>query len=151
PLHDVLTPAPVRPLPPPVPDLRPVPLALAADDRPRPTTAVAYDLATLGAWADTVPAARLAALRAAHCGGRVLVLGRRLPLLPAGERFWGERVLVPLGYRPEPALPEAAVRAALGLAEDELLLMRPGNAEVVPGSALRPLTRAGLRLAGREG
>src|SRR5207247_2485755 len=29
PLHDVLTPAPVRPLPPPVPDLRPVPLALA--------------------------------------------------------------------------------------------------------------------------
>jgi hypothetical protein len=151
PLHDVLTPAPVRPLPARVPELRPVTLTLADDDHPRRTTAVACNLAALCAWADTVPAARLAGLRAAHCRGRVLVLGQRLPPLPAGERFWGERVLVPLGYRPEPALAEGAICTALGLGEDELLLIRPGNAEVVPGSALRPLTRAGLRLAGREG
>jgi hypothetical protein len=151
PLHAVLTPAPVQPLPPPTLDLRPVALTLVAADRPRPTTALACCLAELDAWADTVPSPRLAALHAAHCGGRVLLLGKRLPLLPSGERFWGEKVLVPLGYRPEPDLPEAAIHEALGLGAGELLFLRPEKFEVVSRLAFQSLTRAGLRLARREG
>src|SRR5262249_9797231 len=94
-----------------------------------------------------VSAVRLAALRAACCQGRVLLRGERLPLLAGGERFWGERVLVPLGCRPEPELPESALREALALGDDELLLLGEGPPEVVPEAALQPLTRARLRLA----
>src|SRR5438067_2385261 len=33
-------------------------------------------------------------------GGRVLVVGERLPVLAGSERFWGKLVLAPLGYAP---------------------------------------------------
>jgi hypothetical protein len=150
PLHDVLTPAPVQPVPPPALELRPVALTLVPDNRPRPTTAMTCLLPELAAWADTVPGSRLATIHAARCEERLLLVGERLPLLPSGERFWGRRVLVPLGFRPEPALPESAICAALEVADDDLLLMSAAGAEVIAGPVLQPLTRAGLRLAGRE-
>jgi hypothetical protein len=164
-LDRVLFPAPVQPVPPPALELRPMPLALAPDRSPRQTAALLCNLTELAGWADTVPSARLGALRAAHREGRVLLLGRRLPTLPGGERFWGERVLVPLGYRPDPDLPESALRAALGVEDEELLLLKAGcgaasplsplgrgeqewaSVEIIPRSALAPLTRAGMRLA----
>src|SRR5262245_8076983 len=124
PLDRVLFPAPVQPSPPPASRLQAVVLRLAPDHQPRQASAGAYGLGELTAWAEEVPSARLSALRAACHNGRVLLLGRRLPPLPGGERFWGERVVVPLGYRPEPALPESALREALGAAEEELLLVR---------------------------
>jgi hypothetical protein len=151
PLHERLMPAPVQPVPGLPPNLRPVLLRLVQDDQPRVTTAMACDLAELASWADTVPVARLAALQAACCESRVLLLGERLPLVASAERFWGERLLVPLGYRPEPALPETALHAAVGLADDEILVMRADNAEIIARSTFQPLTRAGLRLASREG
>jgi hypothetical protein len=151
PLHQVLTPAPVQPVAAPPPTLRPLPLTLVADDRPRPTSGMTCDLAGLAAWADTVPTVRLATLRAAHHQGRVFLLGQRLPLLASGERFWGQRVLVPVGQRLEPALPEGAIGAALGLLPEEILILRADKAEIVAREALQPLTRAGLRLALREG
>jgi hypothetical protein len=136
PLDRVLYPAPVQPVPPPASGLQPVALGLAPDHRPRQASAGAYGLSELTAWAEAVPSARLKALRAACHDGRVLLLGTRLPPLPGGERFWGERVLVPLGYRPEPALPESAVREALGAAEEELLLVR-GSKSVLQEPASR--------------
>jgi hypothetical protein len=151
PLHQVLVPAPVNPVPAPAPRLQPARLELARDSRPRQTTALECGLAELAAWADAVPTARLDSLRAAHGQGRVLLLGPRLPLLPSGQRYWGNRLLVPLGYRPEPDLPESALRTALGVGGQDLLILRPGGPEVVPGSALGALTRAGIRLALREG
>jgi MoxR-vWA-beta-propeller ternary system domain bpX2 len=144
PLHQVLTPAPVQPVTAAQPVLRPVPLALVPDDRPRPTTAMTCDLADLAAWADTVPSVRLATLRAAYHQGRVLLLGQRLPLLASGERFWGVRVLVPVGQRLEPALPEGALGAALGLLADDFILVgwvessRPTGHDVFsPGGSRR--------------
>ena len=94
---------------------------------------------------------RLASLRAARCQDRVLLLGPRLPLLPRSERFWGDGLLVPLGYRPEPDLPQTALREALGSRAEEILVLRQDRVEGVPRAALQPLTRAGVRLACAEG
>ncbi len=133
----------------------PVRLGLARDDTARPAAALCCELADLERWADGVTSRRLAALEAAYCpapdGPRVLLLGGRLPPLPAGERFWGRAVLAPLGWRPEPALGEAALRAALDLQDEEIALVRAEGVEVVSRGAFRPLTRAGIRLALREG
>jgi hypothetical protein len=93
----------------------------------------------------------LAGLRAALGEGEVLVLGERLPPLLGGQRYWGRDVLVPLGQRPEPALAEGVLRAALQLGPDEVALLSPEGIEVVPRTALGPVTRAGVRLAsGRD-
>jgi hypothetical protein len=201
PLHRLLTPAPCQPeAPRPLtPDPSPpegrgekegVPLRLAREDTPRVTTALRCEVAHLGKWTERATSAELATLRGARAGNRALLLGRRLPPLP-GERFWGERVLLPLGHRAEPDLPESALRQVLGLAEGEIAVLglafghspyagcREGEApaepaaparghagsagaspsqeldrgrtlegvDVVSAGALRPLTRAGVRLA----
>jgi hypothetical protein len=68
-----------------------------------------------------------------------------LPLLAGSNRFWGEQVLAPLGYRLEPALPESAYREALGVSANEIFLFRDGHGELIPGDAFSVVTRAGLR------
>jgi hypothetical protein len=132
------------------PSITPAPLELLRDDRPRETTALLCSLEVLGRWAESAPTAQLAALHAARCGGMVLLLGRSLPPLSGGERFWGGRVLMPLGYRVEPRLPASALAEALRLKTDELLLLHREQREVLPRSVFQPLTRASVRLALRE-
>jgi hypothetical protein len=148
PLDQVLLPAPVSPLP--VPSLarpaNPVSLTLIAERKPRPASALRCGLADLRTWALTVPNPRLALLQATHCAEEVLVLGKKLPELTRGRRFWGHAVLVPLGFRVEPALPESGLRQALELDEGDLALFETDHVNVIPRSALVPLTRAGLRL-----
>src|SRR5207245_3023719 len=122
PLHQALTPATALPVPPAaLPP--PVTLALAPDTCPRPASAMRCCLHDLTRWADTVPQGRLEMFRAARQGDRVLLLGPRLPPLPAGQRFWGATVLAPLGQAPQPDWPAAALREALGIADAELLLL----------------------------
>jgi hypothetical protein len=150
PLHHLLTPAPVEAVPPPAYRADPVAIRLTADVRPRPTTALRCNVRDLQRWADSVPSGRLESLRAARCGAKLLLLGSRLPPLRAGERFWGESVLVPLGQRLDPELPSDAIREALLIAADELLLLTGAAAEVISTAALRPLTRAQIRLALEE-
>jgi hypothetical protein len=101
----------------------------------------------LGRWAETAPTARIEGLRAARAGGLVLVLGRPAPAVDGGERFWGVRVLVPLGFRPAPALPEPALLEVVGAVAGGLVVLTGEGAEVMPLGAFRPLTRAGVRLA----
>lgn len=150
PLAHVLFPAPVTPTPPPSTALSPIRLTLQRDDRPRRTTGTLCSLAALAAWSDTVPTDRLTSLQAIHHGDHALVLGNNVPLLPASERFWGRAVLIPLGYAPDPALPESALTQAAGLRDEEFLLWRLEQAEVIEQALLAPLTRAGLRLAMRK-
>ena len=150
PLHRVLTPAPVRPEPPQDVPLRPGQVSIVPGDRPRDTAGMMAGLAELAEWADLAPTARLVSIRAARSGGRVLLLGPKLPPLPGGQRFWGERVLVPLGFRPEPALPESALCKALGVADEEILILDARGGEVIPAAVFQPLTRAGVRLAWKE-
>jgi hypothetical protein len=74
------------------------------------------------------------------------MLGSRLPSIPGSVRYWGEDVLVPLGYRPDPDLASKTLRAAAGAADDELLLLDEAGAELVPREAFLALTRASVRL-----
>jgi hypothetical protein len=148
-LDRAVIPAKVQPLPPPEQIGPPVPLRVVPDDRPRPTAALRTTTAALAEWAATATTAEMARLQAARSGDVVWLLGQGVPHL-AGERFWGESVLVPLGFRPEPDWPPAALRECSGVAGDELLVLAPDAAEALPRSAFRPLTRAGARRAVTE-
>ena len=147
PLGSVLFPEPVEAEPPPVLVLRPDSIRLARDETPRPATGMRCGLAELARWAETATSARLARVRVARSAERVLLLGRQLPALPNGRRLWGERVLAPLGFRPEPALPEKTLLEALGAAAGEFIVLDAEGAEVVPADVFGPLTRAAVRLA----
>ena len=119
PLVNVLTPAPVRPVAANPQPLRPVRLRLVPSDIVHPATALRCRNSDLLAWADRVPAQRLALLAAAGWGDQVLLVRRKLPPLAAGERFWGTALFVPLGWRPEPEFPNYAWRELLGLGEKQ--------------------------------
>jgi hypothetical protein len=149
PLHRALVPEPTRWLEPRADGWRPAALRLVTDpgSAPRPASALVVLAEALLPWAESAPTALLQGLRAARSGDRVLLVGRRLPPMAGLGRFWGRRVLVPLGSRPEPELPEPRMAEALGLVGDDLGLIGPdGRVEVVPGRALGPLSRASARL-----
>jgi hypothetical protein len=147
PLDRVMVPAAVQPEPPNTVTLAPCRLRLERDDQPRWATALQCRIEDLATWAGGATTDSVEAVMAARSDADVLLLGRQLPPILAGERFWGARVLVPLGFRWKPALPESAVRAALGLREDELAVLRPDSLEIVPRLAFQSLSRAGVRLA----
>ena len=150
PVAAVLVPAKFEPTAPP--SLLPTPAALgiARGGEPKPATALTCPVADLVAWADGATTAELAAVRGAHSASRVILLGASRVSIPGAVRYWGEDVLVPLGYRLVPELGEGAIRAAAGAAEGELLLLDEGGAEVIPRAAFAPLTRAGVRLGARR-
>jgi hypothetical protein len=149
PLSSLLFPAPVAGIPPGEPEWRPASLDLLRDDSARPASALLTTLEELARWADSATSHQLSEVRAASCGSDVLLQGARLPAL-AGPRFWGKRVLVPLGYRLAPALDEGVLVEALRLQADEIALVTEAGVEVIPGSSSGPVTRAGVRRA-REG
>jgi hypothetical protein len=147
PLLTLLSPAPVEPIAPALKPSGPVAFRLVRDPVPRPASALRCPLAALVRWADVALTADIESLRAARLADAALLLGERLPPIPDGERYWGGQVLTPLGFRPDPALPESALRSLLGLGEHDVALLGGAGAEIVPGDALQPLTRAGVRLA----
>jgi len=147
PLHRALVPEPLA-----IPALEPgfearAKVELVRASARRETSAALCSLPELARWAEKVSSIRLSAIRAARAGERLLLLGEKLPGLPCCERFHGDRVLVPLGFRVEPDLGERALREALGIAEDELLIFRADGSEIVPLAAFAPLTRGAIRLA----
>jgi hypothetical protein len=144
-LASVLTPAATMPVPDDDEVLPRVVLALRRAAAPRRATAMLATPLKLAAWADMATQREIAALEAAQSGELVLLIGERLPAL-SGERYWGERLLCPLGWAPEPDLPECALLEALGLKPDELALIRRGAVEIIPRGALRTLSRASARL-----
>jgi hypothetical protein len=151
PLDLALTPAAVEPQAAPRCPVQPVPLRLVPDNRPRQTTAMTCSKVELASWAEGATTASLTSIRGAISGDRVLLLGRHLPLFGEGARFWGGRLLAPLGYQVVPALPENEMLEALGVAEDAFLILSAERAEVIPQNAFEPLTRTGVRLALGEG
>jgi hypothetical protein len=73
--------------------------------------------------------------------------GIRLPALADGLRYWGDDVLIPLGFRADPQLAERALRAAIGAGPDDVVVLDGEGPELIPRQAFRPLSRAGIRLA----
>jgi MoxR-vWA-beta-propeller ternary system domain bpX2 len=170
-LDRVILPQPLRLLPPAVDAPRAVPLRLKRDRSgwSRPVTAARCRLADLADWAERVPSTWIESLSGAWCAldadpdrAEVLLLGRaglaareeprppgssRLPALNGGLRFWGRDVLIPLGERTEPDLPERALRDVVGARDDELVVLDAEGPELIPRQAFRPLCRASIRLA----
>jgi hypothetical protein len=146
PLAGALLPAQFEWVGPPATEPQQVALRLVADQQPRAATACLCTPAELQGWADTVSAPRLGKVEAACCAGRVLLLGQPLPLFHSGQRFWGERILVPMGLRPDPLLPEQTLAEAAGLMEQEILLWHEAAAEIMPRAAFQPLERSRIRL-----
>ncbi len=143
------------------PALEPVELRLVPDDRPRPATAARGRLEDLARWADSAPTARIEALEATVSGDSVLVRSRHVGETPAWRgdvRFWGRRVLIPLGFRVEPGLSESGLCEALGmagrdrpdLADDPargIVLFDQDGVQWIESSAFRTLSRASCRLS----
>jgi hypothetical protein len=159
PLHRVLLPMPVEAQRPSRHLAEPQPARLVRDERSqvRPVSGFRCPLHVLAAWADDATSARLASLQwiwsagseRQGSGALALVLGMHvvLPLLSEGVRFWGTDLLVPLGFRVEPGLPESALRHAIGVDTNELVVWDEHGFEVVARGIFRPLCRGGVRLA----
>jgi MoxR-vWA-beta-propeller ternary system domain bpX2/FtsH ternary system domain X7 len=128
-------------------DWQPVPLRLVRDGQPHHTSALECGATELLRWADDATTHAIGSVEVAACKERVLMLGARLPPLADAARFWGQSLFLPLGFRPEPNLPESVLREALVLLPDEIVFLREDRAEVVGRSVFRPATRAGIRRA----
>lgn len=147
----LLSPDRIEPVPPALSAAQPLPLRAVRGGEPKLATALVCRTRDLAQWADTATTAELAAVRAARAGDRAVLLGSRLPAIPNAVRYWGDGLLVPVGFRPDPDLAPAALRAAVGATADELVVLDEAGADVVPRAAFEPLARAGVRLALAEG
>jgi MoxR-vWA-beta-propeller ternary system domain bpX2 len=146
-LDRIVVPAALTTSDPDAREQRRVPLKLVRSEVVKPTSAIRCQVESLRAWADTATTADITAVKATRSGDVVWLLGNKLPAIPGAERFWGERVLIPLGYRAEPDWPESALREATGIGPDEVLVLTEGGSEALPADAFRPLTRAAIRHA----
>jgi MoxR-vWA-beta-propeller ternary system domain bpX2 len=134
-------------------------VGLAADDRHevRLATGMRCSLRALPVWAEAATSLQLARLKgvwrpldAGEEGGvEAFVLGApgTLPHFPESVRYWGGDLLVPLGFRADPALPAGAIRGAVGAGEGDLVVIDEHGIELIARAAFQPLTRAGIRLA----
>src|SRR5262245_12834167 len=147
PLDRVLLPAPQQAQGAPSLGVEPLPLRLVPCHQVHATTALRTTIDAIQAWVDRATTRELGAVRAARCGESIMLRGERLPLIATAERFWGGRVLTPLGMRVEPDLPETVIRASAMVSLNEVLVITEGGAEAVPEEAFTPLTRARARLA----
>ncbi len=125
-------------------------MRLERDTSSRETSAMLCDLPALGRWVESASTLQISSLLAARCGQRLLLRGRELPLLPDSGRFWGERLLVPLGFHVWPGLPETVLLEAAGVGVENLLLLGERSGEVIPLSVFAALSRATVRWACKE-
>lgn len=172
PLGRVVLPGPLAIVAPGGEPPRPVKLHLVRDDREiaRPAAAMRCRLGPLAEWAELAPSAWIASLQGAWCGpdgggadeAEVLVIGPvgvdartkpkppaivGLPAIAGALRYWGEGVLIPMGFRAEPELGERALRDAVGADRDDIVALDEVGPELIPRRAFRPLSRASIRMA----
>jgi MoxR-vWA-beta-propeller ternary system domain bpX2 len=137
-------------------------VGLVRDERERfrPATALRCSIQVLFVWSEQATSSQLASLRgawrvasegeeAADADRDVFVLGAtgELPLLPESVRYWGTDLLVPVGFRADPDLPEGAFCRVVGAGALDLVVLDEGGFELIARDAFKPLVRAGIRLA----
>lgn len=154
PIERAIFPAPFQTLNPSDASPRPSTLRLVRDGRQRPSTAALCPLVELGRWAELAPSHAIESIRGAIQGDQAFLLGRGLPPWPGSTRYWGERILVPIGFQVRPSLPEKAILDALGSSGLEVFCFFADEnqaaaaiIEAIPFDVFRPLSRAGVRLA----
>jgi hypothetical protein len=159
PLHRLVLPSPVKARRPAANRSEPRALRLVRDESglQQPTSAVRCPAHVLSSWADHATSNELALLQAICAFGPagpthhspVLVVGptAALPLVPESIRYWGTALLVPLGCRIDPELPESTVRRAAGADSGHLVVFEDDGFELIPRALFRTLSRAALRLA----
>ncbi len=153
-VHEII-PAHLEPTTPDSAPLSRVELRLVRDPigLERPATLLICDIGTLTEWADMAVSSAFDRLSGATSGRAAIVRGAPLPTIVATSRYWGNRVLCPLGFQLNPALPEPAILQAHNVPKDRLLIFHdeePVSHETVPLSVLVPLSRASIRIAMRE-
>jgi hypothetical protein len=146
-LAQLLTPAACQPTPVTPSSGNSQVIHLVREEQPRAATALVCPLADLLRWAKLATSWQMQQLQATWNAGRVLVLGSHLPVIQGAQRYWGQGLLTPLGWRPEPLLPESILVAALGFKGDAIGVLGPEGIERIPMAGLGPVTRAGLRRA----
>jgi hypothetical protein len=149
-LDSVVLPAAISAEPPPQFVGKRLPVRLAPSRRPHPATAMRCELSALQQWVETATTLEIQQLSGAILDTSVWLLGNPLPVMPGAERFWGNRVLVPLGSCPEPDWPENPLRWAARVDDDEILVLTNDGPEALPASAFRPLSRAAVRTVGSK-
>ncbi len=134
-------------------------VGLVRDDRQvfRPATAFLCSLRVLFVWAEQASSSQLTSLQGAwriasdgeERDADAFVLGTAgdLPLLPESVRYWGTDLLVPVGFRADPDLPEPAFRRVVGAGVGDLVVLDVDGFELIERDAFKPLSRAGIRLA----
>lgn len=122
-----------------------VDVKLVPSAQPRPVTAIRCVAHRLLCWAEKATSLEIGEVSGAVCGETVWLRGKSLPFLPESARFWGELVLTPVGFRPDPDWPEGPLRQAAQVNDDEILVLSPNGPEALPASAFQPLTRAAVR------
>lgn len=149
-LVHAIAPLPFEPVAPPPAGPTPHQLTLVRDGQERPATTLLCDLNALAPWVDSATSAEFEAISVALCGTTALLRGKAamLPTIVSGTRFWGARLLTPLGWRPDPDLPERALLRSLGGEGDDVILIQPpGTFEAIPLDSFAPWSRASARLA----
>jgi hypothetical protein len=122
-------------------------LHLVPDDRTRQTTALRCSIDVLQRWIERSPCVLFERFKAVLADEEVLVVGSGLPMLPGNARYWGERVLMPLGFRIEPKLPLGVLQEVLGLSDRDVAIFSDSGVERFSRELLTDLSRGRVRLA----
>ncbi len=148
PLDQVLIPGFVRAELPASTEPEPAAFRLVPCAESMSTSALTCSLDNLAAWADGSPTVAIERLRGALSRRTAFVVATvgKPPAIVDAERYWGERLFIPLGSRPEPNFHEDILVSLLNLGDDRAIACAVGF-ERIPSSAIRPLTRASIRLA----
>jgi hypothetical protein len=150
PLFQALTPVASKMESPKSQSLDRVRLHLVPDDRTRQTTALRCSIDVLQRWIERTPCVQFERLKAVSADDEVLVVGDGLPMLPGNTRYWGERVLTPLGFRIEPELHLGVLQEVLGLSDRDFAIFCDSGVERFSRELFTDLSRGRVRLAAQR-
>jgi hypothetical protein len=115
-----------------------------------PASAMRLPFASLHAWVNHATSAQIHALHGVYEADQVWLLGQHLPAASQGMRFYGERLLLPLGYQLQPMLPVESSLALVNASERDVVFWSHDEIRVIPREEFAPLTRAGVRQVCRK-
>lgn len=123
-------------------------LRLIRTDKAQEPAALVLELSTWVKFVTVTPAIRLSRWEfAVSAQEQVLVRGAPLPAVPGAFYYDCDGILLPVGFRWEPAIPARSVQRMMGLAEGDLAIWQGSNCawQRLPGDKFVPALRANVR------